>query len=301
MNPIRQILVHVDDEVLAREALHLGVAIAQAFGAQVAALLALPRLATGAYISAEAAALAQQLGQAHLATRRAAAEALAAEIAAPAGCAIDLRIAEAEPVEALQAQARTADLLILSQQPPAGGGGLSAGQAARLVMRAAAPVLYVPHIGWGRDGARGASQPVLQRALVAWSDKRESARALRDALPLLARARQVELASFASDEHSASGAARAGLDAVAAHLARHGVAARVSVLQGSEPSLTDRLRSGWIPDVSVAEALLSHAADLQADFIVMGGYGHSRLWEFVLGGVTRTMLASLTVPVLMSH
>jgi nucleotide-binding universal stress UspA family protein len=51
----------------------------------------------------------------------------------------------------------------------------------------------------------------------------------------------------------------------------------------------------------VAEALLSHAADMHADLIVMGGYGHSRLWELVLGGVTRTMLETMTVPVLMSH
>lgn len=56
-----------------------------------------------------------------------------------------------------------------------------------------------------------------------------------------------------------------------------------------------------MPDVAVAEALLSHAADMQADFIVMGGYGRSRLWELVLGGVTRTMLETMTVPVLMSH
>ena len=300
MNPIRQVLVHVDDEALAREALHLGAAIAQSFGAQVTALLALPRLATGAYLSAETAALAQQLAQVHLATQRAAAEALVASIAAPLGCAIDLRMADAEPVEALQTHGRTADLLIVSQQAPAGGGGLSAGQAARLLVGAGTPVLVVPHIGWGRSEARPMAGAVLQRALVAWSDKRESARALRDALPLLARARQVDLVSFAS-EAGATASVRVTLDAAAAYLARHGVAAQVSVLQGREPSLTERLRNGWIPDVSVAEALLSHAADVQADFIVMGGYGHARLWEFVLGGVTRTMLASMTVPVLMSH
>jgi nucleotide-binding universal stress UspA family protein len=53
--------------------------------------------------------------------------------------------------------------------------------------------------------------------------------------------------------------------------------------------------------VSVGEALLSHAADIQADLLVMGAYGHARLWEFVLGGVTRTILGSMTVPVLLSH
>jgi len=59
--------------------------------------------------------------------------------------------------------------------------------------------------------------------------------------------------------------------------------------------------SSFIPDASVAEAVLSHAADSDSDLIVMGGYGQTRLWELVLGGVTRSMLQSMTVPVLMSH
>lgn len=301
MNPIRRILVHVNDEALAREALHLGVAIAQGLDAQATAMLVVPPVATGAYLSAEASSLAQQLAHTHLATQREAASQLVASVAEQSGSTIDLCTAEGDPVEVLSAQARTADMLVVSQQAVAGQAGLSSAQSARLVMRAGAPVLFVPHIGWGRDDGRTAAQPVLQRALVAWSDKRESARALRDALPLLARARQVDLASFAIEEDSASGGARSALDEVAAHLARHGVTARASLLQGREPSLADRLRSSWTPDVSVAEALLSHAADLQSDFIVMGGYGHPRLWELVLGGVTRTMLASMTVPVLMSH
>ncbi len=61
------------------------------------------------------------------------------------------------------------------------------------------------------------------------------------------------------------------------------------------------LLSSWTPDVSVAEALLSHAADFGADLVVSGGYGHSRAWELALGGVTRTLLKSMTVPVLLSH
>ena len=73
------------------------------------------------------------------------------------------------------------------------------------------------------------------------------------------------------------------------------------MLSQAEASAGERMRRGGVPDVAVAEALLSHAADMHADFIVMGGYGHSRLWELVLGGVTRTMLETMTVPVLMSH
>jgi nucleotide-binding universal stress UspA family protein len=73
------------------------------------------------------------------------------------------------------------------------------------------------------------------------------------------------------------------------------------VLSQGKHSIGERMRLGWIPDVDAAQALLSHAADLDADFIVMGSYGHSRLRELVLGGVTRTMLDTMTVPLLMSH
>jgi nucleotide-binding universal stress UspA family protein len=71
------------------------------------------------------------------------------------------------------------------------------------------------------------------------------------------------------------------------HLARHGLKVDVN-----------RITEG---DIDVADALLSHAADAGVDLMVMGGYGHSRLREFVLGGVTRSVLRSMTVPVLMSH
>jgi nucleotide-binding universal stress UspA family protein len=74
---------------------------------------------------------------------------------------------------------------------------------------------------------------------------------------------------------------------MAEHLARHGV-----------PAVVKRITRG---DIDVQSAILSHAADFSADFIVMGGYGHSRLREFIWGGVTRNMLGAMTVPVLMSH
>lgn len=137
--------------------------------------------------------------------------------------------------------------------------------------------------------------------MVAWSDTRESARAVRDALPLLARAAYVELVSFSNGDQAHVALQQASIKRVAAYLGQHGVHAVTTVLTQGEPSLGERMRRGWAPDVAVAEALLSHAADVNADFIVMGGYGHSRLWELVLGGVTRTMLEAMTVPVLMSH
>jgi nucleotide-binding universal stress UspA family protein len=124
----------------------------------------------------------------------------------------------------------------------------------------------------------------LGRVLACWDGSHHAARAIADAMPLLRRGKTIEIVIVAN--------ARAPADEVpgtdiAAHLARHGLAVEVKRLVAE--------------DTDVANAILSHAADSGADFIVMGGYGHSRLREFVLGGVTRAMLAQMTVPVLMAH
>jgi nucleotide-binding universal stress UspA family protein len=91
------------------------------------------------------------------------------------------------------------------------------------------------------------------------------------------------------------------LEPLSQYLAAHGVRAACSLQRSRDPSVGERLLSPWTPDAPVAEALLSRAADVDADLIVIGGYGHARAWEMALGGVTRTLLQSMTVPVLMSH
>jgi hypothetical protein len=170
------------------------------------------------------------------------------------------------------------------------------GFAGSVLVGAGTPLLFVPAVDALPADADGAPR-CGHRVLVAWSPTRESTRALRDAMPLLAGAEQVELVTLAEADGSAP-----DLDGVRSYLQRHGVTARVHVLpRGSAPLSAGLLGGGWTPDVPVAEALLSHAADTGADLIVMGGYGHARLRELALGGVTRTMLKSMTVPVLMSH
>ena len=138
------------------------------------------------------------------------------------------------------------------------------------------PMLVVPYIQ--RNGLR------LDRILLCWDGSRSSARAVADALPFLRRAKAVEVVTVASEP--AKSDEMRGAD-IAHHLARHGVKVELKRIVTAE---TD-----------VASTILSHAADSSADFLVMGGYGHSRLREFILGGVTREILASMTVPVLMSH
>jgi nucleotide-binding universal stress UspA family protein len=116
--------------------------------------------------------------------------------------------------------------------------------------------------------------------MVAWKATRESARALGAAIPLLRGASSV---SIAIDENTP----RAEQDLLQAYLHRHGVQAASHLLPGTHST--------------AGEAILSLAADVGAELVVMGCYGHSRAREFVLGGASRTVLDSMTVPVLMAH
>lgn len=127
--------------------------------------------------------------------------------------------------------------------------------------------------------------PQLRTVLVAWDEGLPAARAIADALPLLQMADRVEVVTVSSSQQRGSSPVSA--EPMARHLARHGINAEVNVIPSGE--------------MDIANTLLSHAADESADLIVMGAYGHSRLREIVLGGTTRTILESMTVPVLMAH
>jgi len=138
------------------------------------------------------------------------------------------------------------------------------------------PLLIVPYIQ--------AAGLKLDRVMVCWDGSRSAARAVGDAMPFLIQAKIAEIVMVAGEP--AKSDELPGAD-IAHHLARHG--AKVEV---------NRIAS---PDIDIANTILSHAADASADFLVMGGYGHSRMREFILGGVTRGILASMTLPALMSH
>ena len=138
------------------------------------------------------------------------------------------------------------------------------------------PVIFVPFIH--RAGVK------LDRVMVCWDGGRAATRAVADSLPLLKKTKQVEVVIVANGRGKSDEVPGADLGQ---HLARHGLKVDVK-----------RITS---PDIDIASTILSYAADSSADMIVMGGYGHSRLREFVLGGATRGILESMTVPVLMSH
>ena len=171
--------------------------------------------------------------------------------------------------------ARRFDLAIIGQAEPEGG------TVEELIVESALfesgrPVIVVPYIQKG---------PLkLDRVMVCWDGSRQAARAIADAMPILEKAGKVELVIVTNERGKQDEIE--GAD-IGQHLARHGLTVDVK-----------RISDG---NIDVADALLSHVADSGTDFIVMGGYGHSRLREFVLGGVTHSILQSMTAPVLLSH
>jgi nucleotide-binding universal stress UspA family protein len=138
------------------------------------------------------------------------------------------------------------------------------------------PVIFVPYIQ--KAGLK------LERVMVCWDGSRSATRAIADAMPFLHKAKQIEIVMVASKAGKNDEIPGADLGQ---HLARHGLKVDVK-----------RITS---PDIDVPSTILSYAADSSADMLVMGGYGHSRLREFILGGVTRGILETMTVPTLMSH
>ena len=275
----RSLLVHVDDGDSAAR-LHLAAGLARTFDAELAGAYLVPTRELTPFTSAMLpdSVVEHRLrdsgeAQARAETRfreTAARNALASvSWSAPAGRAIDAGILHA----------RYADLCILGQPRSDDPHSAFANDLVHAVlMQAGRPALVVPYAN--------AVVTVGERVLVAWKETRESARAVADAIPFLERAREVVVVSISAAGEESVREKLADAD-IAGWLARHGVPATV--------------RHEVAEDVDAGSLLLSRAADFGADLIVMGAYSRPRLSEMVLGGVTRLMLESTTVPVLMSH
>ena len=172
--------------------------------------------------------------------------------------------------------ARNADLSIVMQSDPDGVDNDALIEAS--LFDSGRPLVVLPYI------QQGALE--LERVICCWDGSSAAARAINDALPMLVKASNVELLIVRNERGDSAQAEMHGIE-MAKHLARHDVKVEVEITP-----------SGGI---DVASLILSHAADGSASLIVMGGYGHSRLREFILGGATRGILSSMTVPVFMSH
>lgn len=188
------------------------------------------------------------------------------------------RLVTDEPEGGLALQARYADLVVVSQPDmDESGSTILAGLPEYVMLNSVRPVLVVPYAGkFDRIGAR---------PLIAWDGSMEATRAVANAIPLLKRAHNVTVAVFNPTLKYDVHGQEPGAD-IALYLARHNI--RVDVARQKT-------------NLDTGNALLSLAADLRSDLIIMGGYGHSRFREVLLGGVTRTVLETMTAPVLMSH
>jgi nucleotide-binding universal stress UspA family protein len=172
--------------------------------------------------------------------------------------------------------ARRFDLSVLMQSDPDGVNNDALIEAS--LFDSGRPLLVIPYI------QKGALK--LDRLVCCWDGSSAAARAINDALPLLVKASNVELLIVLNEGGNSAQSEIDGIE-MAKHLARHKVKVDVKTTPAG--------------GMDVTSVILSHAADCSADLIVMGGYGHSRLREFILGGTTRGILSSMTVPVFMSH
>ncbi|MDF2447007.1 MAG: universal stress protein [Moraxellaceae bacterium] len=199
--------------------------------------------------------------------------------ASAAGVSTGWLAARSVDMEAIIAFARVSDLIIAGQPDPADTATyIGEGFPGRFLLGVARPVLFTPFAN--------PLKASFDSIIVAWNGSREATRALRDAMPLLHAAARVTVLTVRAENWLGAGAVP--LPDIAAYLERHGIVA--DVLE----NITHEDAGEWL--LARAENM-----DMPADLIVAGGYGHSRLSELVLGGVTRTLLHEMNVPVLLSH
>jgi len=188
------------------------------------------------------------------------------------------RLLDDQAADGLVLQSRYSDLVVLGQvNPDDPVSPLEEETPEYVAMNSARPVLVVPYAGH--------FEAPFKRVLVAWDGSMEATRAITAALPLLEHAGRVTLAVFNAGREPDCHGSEPGAD-MALYLARHGIKVEVS---------------SQVTSIDVGSALLSFAADTDADLLVMGCYGHSRFREIMLGGTSRTVLQSMTLPVLMAH
>jgi nucleotide-binding universal stress UspA family protein len=274
---LKDMLVIADNDAAYRSRLDVAFAIAAQHGARLIGLHVMPPPVTPLYADVPIPESLEKMQRLELEEAARRAGAVFATAAAHTGVPTEWRVTEGQLLSEATTHARYADLAVVPQ-------GLDLGSASadlrvlpeELALTVGRPILVIPRYG--------SFVPTGRRVLVAWNGSREATRAVHDALPLLIRAEQVIVLSI--DPAVEPERRLPGAD-LALYLARHGVTARAASIAGV--------------DIAVGDLLLSYAADHEIDLIVMGAYGHARLREMVLGGVTRSLLQHMTVPVLLSH
>jgi len=269
IDALQSLLVHVDASTHSAARLRAARRLAQQCDATLTALYAVKPafidLPLEVAAGAATVAMLQQLDD----ERRAQALALVEQVRAEPGPPLSWAQTEGEPLRGFVQRALYADLVVLGQHDPDNpASGVLPDFVQSVLISSGTPGLVLPYT----DSAAA----IGRRVLVAWKETPSSMRALRAALPLLRQAEQVHVASWGEVDQAAVGLL----------LQRHGVQPRMQCFAETD---------------EVGALTLSLAADLSADLLVMGCYGHSRARELMLGGATRTILKSMTLPVLMAH
>ena len=277
----RSIVVHVDHSDACRQRVALAIELAQSQQAHLTGVATTGVIhfpyggggnAMGIYYEAATTELRETAQQGVDAFKR--------QVAQAGLPSAECRIANEEANAALTLQGHYADLVVLSQSNPdiIRGVAVDAVLPQHVLLHVARPVLLVPYAG--------TFSHIGQQVMVAWDSGRESARAVADALPILKLAAKVRVIVFNGKKGATDGHGPHPGQEIALYLSRHGVKVEVSEEETS---------------IDIGSALLSRMSDYGSDMLVMGGYGHSRFRETILGGITRTILEHMTVPVLMSH
>lgn len=275
----KDILVHVDTSPHCARRLDVAANLAAAHGAHLTGLFVRTHPHVPNFVMAELGPEVAEVQRKYVAEAADKAKELFNEHCERTGLNSEWREAEGDLLDVATISAKYSDLVIVGQSDPEHD--TIEGEDVlpdHLVMDAGRPVLVVPYAG--------EFPTVGENVLVAWNGSREATRAVNDALPILKRAKKVEVLAINPKRGPGGLGDVPGAD-ISLHLARHGVNAKAEHVVAR--------------DIDPANLLLSRISDEGIDLMVMGAYGHSRLREVILGGATYDILHHMTVPVLLSH
>ncbi|CAD7842003.1 MAG: Universal stress protein family, tandem domain [Olavius algarvensis Gamma 3 endosymbiont] len=277
---IKNILLHLDHSKGCQNRLATALGMAKKHDALITGLFVVPDYVVPSYVEAQISVdLITDVTEKALHRAR---ETLVGyqQLVDEAEVTMDAHVVEGQVIPILREHSKYSDLLILGQDDPEDPDNASYGLADALLFEGACACLVVPHSG-------KLAQPG-ERVLLTWNASRESARALREAMPLLQSATTVVVLSSEPDDSDTSIArSHPHADELARFLESHGI-------ESISSGISDM-------DIGPSDAILGQAAEMNADLIVMGAYGHARLREIILGGVTRDLLKLSPVPIFMAH
>ena len=274
---MKEVMVTVDAQDTCQQRIEIAASYASKIGAHLTGLFITPEIHFPRYVSAGVVTEARKQHEEEFKSRVEIARKIFHDAAECVEQGAGLLALQGDYNEVVTGHARCADLLVMGQAKKDQGETVSQEQPDKVILRSGRPVLVVPYIKFATREPK--------RVIVAWDGSREATRALHDSMSILKLAESVEIVTIA--EQKSNAAKYANVDLLLAQLARHGVNATSNGLNKN--------------NLSIGTLLLNHIVDTGADLLVTGAYGHTRLRELVMGGVTQELLDHCSIPVLMSR